>query len=354
MPNTKSTREMVEGKKEEMTFQQEVLKFLDNINTSLSKILEKFNSVEEDKTNFNLQCFKLNEILSSLPRETKESSECASNDKKGNFTTASSNERSVALDEKVELTESQLIKEAMISNWNRKLKERRISFWNYLKNKNTAECYYKWIASEVPIIPKKFQMKYIKSESKAEQQIREQVAMHKFKSEIELLKLRAESHKVKFQSIDEEMRKILQQKSEGKTLQEIVEMWKDECRKEQDKSTIKLEKNRSWQEKYATEFTAEHQASNPFIKTYADAIKSNTQDSADNTRHEIRTPGWNIRGYNRNNPCQSQNTFYKVQYSRNSRQNIKQSVAADQTHKTNTHAQGNRDFRHVNRKWRTR
>ncbi|KAL5015258.1 hypothetical protein ScPMuIL_009528 [Solemya velum] len=132
---------------------------------------------------------------------------------------------------------------------------------------------------------------------------------------------------------------IQMQKSEGKTLQEIVEMWKDECGKEQDKSTIKLEKNRSWQEKYAEEFTAEHQASNPFLKL---------TPMPSNQIHK------NIRGYNRNNRCQSQNTFYKVQYSRNSRQNIKQSVAADQTHKTNTHAQGNRDFRHVNRKWRTR
>ena len=95
-----------------------------------------------------------------------------------------------------------------------------------LRNENTAKVCETWINNSPPIIPRKMQMKPIKGEPKSQTKLREKQVIQNFQTEIELMKLRAESYEEKFKNIDSEMEELINKKSQRpkrRSCQETVE-----------------------------------------------------------------------------------------------------------------------------------
>uniref|UniRef100_A0A0L8GWS3 Uncharacterized protein n=1 Tax=Octopus bimaculoides TaxID=37653 RepID=A0A0L8GWS3_OCTBM len=98
-----------------------------------------------------------------------------------------------------------------------------------LKNHNKAEIYDKWLNSSPIILPRKFQIKHITDEPEGQRYLREKLASEKMKTEVELLKLRAQNHEQKYTKIDDEMLFELTTHSNEQSLEHVIKLWKDEC-----------------------------------------------------------------------------------------------------------------------------
>ena len=101
----------------------------------------------------------------------------------------------------------------MIQTWNSKLQRRAAESWQMERNENTAKIYETWKNSSPVIIPRKLQMNPIREEPLAQTKLREKQVPLNLETELELMKLRGESHQEKYQQIDKEMEDIINKKS---------------------------------------------------------------------------------------------------------------------------------------------
>ena len=154
----------------------------------------------------------------------------------------------------------------MIQTWNIKLQKRAAEYWQMVRNENTAKTYDTWKNNSPVIIPRKLQMKQINGEPLTQTQLRESQVMFNFQSEIELMKLRAESHEERYKKIDKEMEDLLEKKLSGQRMEVTKKLWKEECVKEEIRSRERWENsNVKWTEKYEAEFLKFFASQNPFI-----------------------------------------------------------------------------------------
>ena len=82
------------------------------------------------------------------------------------------------------------------------------------------------------IIPIKLQMQVIEREPLTQTQRREKQVLYNFQTGIELLELRARSHKEKVRPIDQQMEELINQKTTGQGRDLVKKIWKDECEQE--------------------------------------------------------------------------------------------------------------------------
>ena len=151
--------------------------------------------------------------------------------------------------------EAEKLKQTMIQTWNTKLRKRAAEFWQMIRNENTAKVYETWKNNSPSIIPRKFQMKEINEEPLTQTKLREKQAMLNFETEIELMKLRAESHQERYQKIDTEMGELINKKYSGQKQEMLRKLWRDECVSEEIRSQERWENsNVKWCEKYETAF----------------------------------------------------------------------------------------------------
>lgn len=87
--------------------------------------------------------------------------------------------------------------------WYTLFNQRKQAYWNAIKNENLAEKYENWKNREQTIFPRKFRIKSIDSETTEETQIRANLALQRFETEIALLRLRGPKFKNKFENCDE-------------------------------------------------------------------------------------------------------------------------------------------------------
>ena len=77
-----------------------------------------------------------------------------------------------------------------------------MAYFDFLKNSKDAKTYSAWRDNNPPLIPKKFQPKSIPGERNEQRQARITMATDQMKCEIEIMKIKANSYKKKFESID--------------------------------------------------------------------------------------------------------------------------------------------------------
>ena len=83
---------------------------------------------------------------------------------------------------------------------------------------------------------------------------------------MELMKLRAESHKEKNQIIDNEMEEVISKKVSDQRKDHLKKLWKEECIREELRSRERWKtSNIRWTDKYEAEFTKFYAEKNPFI-----------------------------------------------------------------------------------------
>ena len=162
--------------------------------------------------------------------------------------------------------EVEKVKQTMIQTWNQKLQKRAAEFWQMIRNENTAKIYETWKNNSSPIIPRKMPMQPIKGEPEAQTKLREKQVLQNFQTEMELMKLRAESHEEKYKKIDSEMEEIISKKVNGQRKDHLKKLWKEECIREELRSRERWEtSNIKWTDKYEAEFTKFYAEKNPFI-----------------------------------------------------------------------------------------
>ena len=134
-----------------------------------------------------------------------------------------------------------------------------------IRNENTAKIYETWKNNSPPSIPRKMQMQPIRGEPEAQTKLREKQVLQNFQTEMELMKLRAESHEEKYQKIDSEMEEIISKKVNGQRKDHLKKLWKEECIREELRLRERWEtSNIKWTDKYEAEFTKFYVEKNPF------------------------------------------------------------------------------------------
>ena len=109
-----------------------------------------------------------------------------------------------------------------------------MAYYSFLYNTKIAEIYSSWRQNDPPQIPKKFQPKPIPGEKEEQRQARIILAKDQMKSEIQIMKIKADSYQKTFESIDNQMVKNIEEKLSD--IQDAIEKaklsWQEACSKE--------------------------------------------------------------------------------------------------------------------------
>ena len=139
----------------------------------------------------------------------------------------------------------------MVQTWNTKLQKRAAEYWQMIRNENTAKTYEIWQTNSPVIVPRKFQIKPIRGEPLSQINLREKQVAFNIQSEIDLMKLRAESHEERYQTIDKEMHEQFNKKVSGQRRELVKNLWKEECVQQEIRSKERWENsNVKWIERY--------------------------------------------------------------------------------------------------------
>lgn len=142
------------------------------------------------------------------------------------------------------------IRRSMNKIWRNNLNQRKQAFWNMLKNENTSVIYVDWFSRDNAIIPKKFQSKTFPNEPEEQKKIKEALSLEKMKAQAKLHHAVAERNKAKFEEKDREMLNEIEKISSGYVRQQLQELWRNDCKKQEDKSQNLWEVKKSWFEKF--------------------------------------------------------------------------------------------------------
>ena len=123
-----------------------------------------------------------------------------------------------------------------------------MAYFDFLKNIKDAETCSAWRDNNPPLIPKKFQPKPIPGERNEQRQARITMATDQMKCEIEIMNIKGNSCKKKFESIDNQMFQNIKEKLNGN--QDAIEKaklcWQEACNKEMAISQELWAKRENW------------------------------------------------------------------------------------------------------------
>ena len=122
-----------------------------------------------------------------------------------------------------------------IPKWQNLLNERKLDYWEFLRNQRIAATYSRWRENAPPVMPKKYQPRSIVGESEEYRQLRIKMATDQMKNESEILNLKAQSYKQKYETLDKQtLRTITEIFKDNADLQEsTIRLWLHECQKEE-------------------------------------------------------------------------------------------------------------------------
>ena len=150
--------------------------------------------------------------------------------------------------ENLPVDEMNLVKET----YKKRLMERKFNYWKYHRTKSIYEIYSNELNKENPKMPRKLRPIKIINEPKQELDVRERLAVEKFKHETELLLLRSKRFKKHFETVDKSMEQLITAKLPQVEAIKLLENWKNECKLEEEKSQFLFKKKRIWIEKNLT------------------------------------------------------------------------------------------------------
>ena len=129
-------------------------------------------------------------------------------------------------------------KKKNIKNWKDNLNERKMTYFLKYKNEKMSEIYERWYQSEPPVVPKKLKAKQIPGETEEQKKVRLELSCDKMRCEANIMKIRAENYAIKLARITDEVSKEIFKSYEenSDTANQPQELWKRECRSEEEKS----------------------------------------------------------------------------------------------------------------------
>jgi len=192
--------------------------------------------------------------------------------------------------------------------WERKLGARKEAYLSTVRDQGNLEFHEKWIQMTPMIIPRKIQKFEYHNENESQRMLRERSAVHDYKMEIEMEKLRVSVCQEKVRKIDTEMEEIVFTKCSGQVADFVLDLWKKQVKRNDEISHKRWLNNVRWLNSYEEEFKQKYANSNPFFqpqdtyrdnrdfsrlqnRTYADAVKSNkpqVKPYVQNTQNDIQ------------------------------------------------------------------
>lgn len=163
--------------------------------------------------------------------------------------------------------EARRIKRMIENIWYKQLNDRRKQFWLKLRNENLSKLYETWRNQTPMVLPQQLQMLKINGEPDDQRRRREKQVLDNYKTERDLLELRAQSHEEKYKRLDEEMISIISEKATGRCKDILVTLWYEDTKREEAISEKRWKsKNEVWLKKYEADFCIKYADKNPFIK----------------------------------------------------------------------------------------
>lgn len=138
--------------------------------------------------------------------------------------------------------------------WNRNLNFRRRQFWNAYKLGQYAKLYRAWLKRDVPVIPRKYLFHYIPEEPPEETELRWNLMLKTFETDIELMERKKVRFEEKYKMTDMSMRDELSKLASGEILEKLNEMWSNDILKEEAKSISFWEKKAKLLSEYADSY----------------------------------------------------------------------------------------------------
>eukprot|EP00112_Aurelia_sp_Birch-Aquarium-sp1_P026501 Seg942.3 transcript_id=Seg942.3/GoldUCD/mRNA.D3Y31 product="hypothetical protein" protein_id=Seg942.3/GoldUCD/D3Y31 len=124
-----------------------------------------------------------------------------------------------------------------MKNWGDTLNERKKIFWLYLKNTKLANKYKEWYDSTPEKIPRKFLPKTIPGEAEEQREVRMRHAKETMKSEMEMMAIKINNFKLKYQATDQEMYSEIETSAyDERTKASLRQMWMKDCKLEEQNS----------------------------------------------------------------------------------------------------------------------
>lgn len=160
--------------------------------------------------------------------------------------------------------------------WYKLLNQRKQAYWNAIKNENLADTYENWKNREQTIFPRKFRIKSIDSETTEETQIRANLALQRFETEIALLRLRVPKFKNKFENCDEAIADEISKTCSGLIAEKLQELWKSEVSREEAKSQQILGTKKVWFDEYEKNYGNEITKASNISKPNNRSFKNNS------------------------------------------------------------------------------
>ena len=143
-------------------------------------------------------------------------------------------------------SEAMTAKRYMSLPWTNTLNTRKQAFWNYHRAKRTAETFENLLSMEPPQMPRKFLPRVIPNEPEDELQIRRDLAVEKFKNEINMQKKRMEKYQEKFSKLDAEMVTHITTKYGNDLYDILIKEWEIDCTKQEEISVKRFNNKEEW------------------------------------------------------------------------------------------------------------
>lgn len=261
------------------------------------------------------------------------------------------------------------IRRNMNKIWRNNLNQRKQAFWNMLKNENTSVIYVDWFSRDNAIIPKKFQSKTFPNEPEEQKKIKEALSLEKMKAQAKLHHAIAERNKTKFEEKDREMLNEIEKISSVHVRQQLQELWRNDCKKQEEKSQNLWEVKKSWFEKFEcsgenianSEDAAPTNQAKPTNQAQRRGRRRNAKQPSSNRRRNNSRPRKNNQYANNTNDrnrdiAKSRDSGNRVSQQRrkkgqlrNSTQNSRQQRSRPQERNSNRNTGNNRRVRSNNR-----
>lgn len=256
------------------------------------------------------------------------------------------------------------IRKSMNKIWRNNLNQRKQAFWNMLKNENTSVIYVDWFSRENAIIPKKSQSKTFANEPEELKKIKEALSLEKMKAQAKLHHAVAVRNKAKFEEKDREMLNEIEKISSVHVRQQLQELWRNDCKKQEEKSQNLWEVKKSWFKKFEDngENIANSEDAAPTPPTNQDQRRGKRRNARQppkrrrNNSRPRKNQNFNNASDRNRDTANSRNSGNRVSQQRrkkgqqrNSIQNNRQQRSRPQERNSNRNSGNNRRVRNNNR-----
>ena len=133
-----------------------------------------------------------------------------------------------------------------MKTWRSTLNERKLAYFNAIKNREMAKIYENFLKQNEIYIPRKMREKITPHDSEQQKNIKMELNITKLQAHIKILEDKAAQHTTKYLTLDEELHTLIHTICPEELQHSLLELWSTDCKKEEEKSSEIVEKKKQW------------------------------------------------------------------------------------------------------------